>query len=185
MPTNAAGPESTAAANAPTDDDDRVARAFSLHYAEVRGVVARVVGDADVASELTSESFVRLIIADQAGRFPDKPRAWLFRVATNLAASHGRHRSVETRAAAALEARYGSAPHESPEDGVLLRERLGELRHALDGVMGDGRVALLLSAEGYDGRAIASRIGRTDGATRTLLSRTRAPLRRALLAQQA
>ena len=165
-------------------EDDRVGRAFGRHHAELRRFAQRLVGDAEVGADLASEAFTRLVMADRAGRFPDAPRAWLFRVAGNLAASHGRRLAVRNRKEAAVRARATFETGASPEEDVILRERLEDLRRALDRLNGDARVALLLRAAGYDGRAIAERIGRSHAATRVLMSRTRGPLKRDLQAQR-
>jgi len=45
----------------------------------------------------------------------------------------------------------------------------------------DDRTALLLSAHGFAGREICAVLGRSDGATRTLLTRARIRLRERVL----
>jgi RNA polymerase sigma factor (sigma-70 family) len=164
---------------------DRVADAFRRHAPELRGYLTRALRDAELAADLTGDAFAKLVVAEQAGRFPDQPRAWLFRVGINLAASHGRHRRVETQVASSLRERYVEEPVPSVEQQVIGMERIAELREVLDQLAGDGRRALLLKAAGYNGESIARQIGRTNGATRTLMSRSRTPLRRMLLTREA
>jgi DNA-directed RNA polymerase specialized sigma24 family protein len=52
---------------------------------------------------------------------------------------------------------------------------------ALDSLGPTDRTALLLAAHGYRGSEIASRIGRSEGATRTLLCRARSKVRTQLI----
>jgi len=159
---------------------DRVADAFGRHAPELRGYLTRAVRDGELAADLTGDAFARLVVADQAGRFPNQPRAWLFRVAINLAASHGRHRRVEQRVASSQRESFVQELGPSVEQHVVGVERIAELGKMLDMVAGDGRTALLLSAAGYDGESIARQIGRTHGATRALMARSRISLRRML-----
>jgi DNA-directed RNA polymerase specialized sigma24 family protein len=66
----------------------------------------------------------------------------------------------------------------------LRAEQESELHAALAELPPDGRAALLLAAQGFDGREIAASIGRTEGATRTLLCRSRVRLRLVLEAEE-
>lgn len=159
---------------------DRITCVFSAHEAEIRRFLNRLVRDAEISADLTAETFCRLVVAERAGRFPDQPRAWLYRVASNLATSHGRRRAIETRAMRRLQAQRSDGTAASAEEHVIRRERCAELETALTPIRGDGRLALLMSAAGFPGSAIAARTGRTHGATRTLLSRSRVPIRRRL-----
>ncbi len=69
---------------------------------------------------------------------------------------------------------------ESPESDVLEREGRSALEAAVAALPTDARTALLLSAEGFNGDEIAVAIGRTNAATRTLLTRARVRVRLAL-----
>jgi DNA-directed RNA polymerase specialized sigma24 family protein len=71
----------------------------------------------------------------------------------------------------------GVAP--SPEDEMLDREAARTLGRRLDGLPEHVRPALLLTAHGYSGAEIARIIGRSEVATRSLLSRHRSRLRSA------
>jgi RNA polymerase sigma factor (sigma-70 family) len=164
---------------------DRVADAFGRHAPELRGYLTRAVRDRELAADLTGDAFTKLVVADRAGRFPEEPRAWLFRVGINLAASHGRHRRVEQRVASSMRNRFVPGSVRSAEQHVIAVERIAELHKMFDAVVGDGRTALLLSAAGHDGESIARQIGRTHSATRTLMHRSRIALRRKLQAIEA
>ena len=81
-----------------------------------------------------------------------------------------------------VEARSTSA---SPEAGLLSRERNGAMERALDRLPTNARLALTLSGSGFSGRDIAEAIGRSEAATRTLMSRARVTVRRHLAEEEA
>jgi RNA polymerase sigma-70 factor (ECF subfamily) len=122
------------------------------------------------AEDLVQESFLRLIREVQAGRTPDNVRAWLYRVCTNLATSRGRRATVATRYLPFL---AGREVGETPEARHLRLELGAELSAALADLSADERTGLLLSAGGFHGPEIAEIIGRSHGATRTMLTRAR------------
>jgi len=134
--------------------------------------------DAAAAEDLSQETFVRLSIEVAADRAPDNVGAWLHRVARNLATSRGRHATVAERRKTDLVSR-DSAP--SPEIATLEAEEHRELEAALATLARADREVLVLAAHGYRGPEIARRIGRTEGATRTLLCRARSKVRTQLI----
>ena len=105
--------------------------------------------DREAAEELLQDTFIRLIREGRAGRMPDDVRPWLYRVAANAAISRGRHGAVWGRLVPRLLDRREPA---RPETEVLRTERDVELHHALAGLTPDGRAALLLAAQGFDGQ---------------------------------
>jgi RNA polymerase sigma factor (sigma-70 family) len=134
--------------------------------------------DAAAAEDLTQEAFVRLAIEVAADRVPDNVGAWLHRVARNLATSRGRHATVAERRKSDLVSR-DTVP--SPEAATLEAEEHRALEAALDTLARADREVLVLAAHGYRGPEIARRIGRTEGATRTLLCRARSKVRMQLV----
>jgi RNA polymerase sigma-70 factor (ECF subfamily) len=148
--------------------------AYEEHADALRGFLAATVRDPAEAEDLLHEAFVRLLTEIAAGRAPDHPRAWLFRVATNLATSRARRRGVAARRASELLQR-DVAP--SPEEQLLEREAALAVHLRLANLPDDARLALLLAAHGFSGAEIARRIGRSELATRSLLCRHRGRLR--------
>jgi len=67
-----------------------------------------------------------------------------------------------------------------PESAYLEQERDADLDLALGELGDDARTALLMAAGGFNGMEIAEAIGRTGGATRTLMCRSRLQLRHRL-----
>jgi RNA polymerase sigma factor (sigma-70 family) len=154
--------------------------AYERHAGEINGFLIRAVRDADVAADLLADAFTRLLLEERGGRWPDQPRAWLYRVASNLVLSRGRHLQVANRVDRLLHAQGRDRVADSPDIEVLRRERNGDLDRALAGLGLDARTALLLAAQGFDGATIAATIGRTEVATRTLMCRSRIKLRELL-----
>ena len=149
--------------------------AFQAYRAELIRHALVLTREPEEAAEIVQEAFLILIREGQAGRGPRQVRAWLYRVVTNLATSRARHRLVVRRHA---EAGLDRRETDDPADATLSRRDDAErLARAMADLPADARVALVLFAEGYSGREIAARIGRSDGATRTLLCRTRSHVR--------
>ena len=162
-------------------DEATLTALYERHRTEVFGFLIRMTRDREAAEELLQDTFIRLIREARAGRTPEQPRAWLYRVAANAAISRGRHGAVWTRLVPRLLERGEPA---LPETDFLRTERNSELYRAMASLPPDARAALLLAAQGFDGRVIAASIGRTEGATRTLMSRSRAQLRLVLEAAE-
>ena len=158
--------------------DAAVLGAWVAHHEEVYAFLVRTTRDVEVAEDLLQESFLRLTREVRAGRAPDNARAWLYRVAANLATSRAR------RIGAALRgfARIASASsvrrmEELPEAAYLEREGRTALVAAINDLPPHARAAILLSSEGFSIPEIAAAIGRTPLATRALLWRTRVHMR--------
>ncbi len=152
-------------------------KAYERHAAEINGFLVRTTRDRETAADLLADAFTRLLLEERAGRWPNQPRAWLYRVASNLAMSRGRRLQVAARVDRLLQARHGHRVSDSPDAEVLRREGRGELNRVLALLGADARVALLLAAQGLDGVAIAATIGRSEAATRTLMCRARMRMR--------
>lgn len=153
---------------------------YERYATEINGFLVRTVRDREAAADLLADAFTRLLLEERAGRWPDQPRAWLYRVASNLAMSRGRRLQVAIRVDRVLQARHVERQSDSPDLEVLRRERQGDLDRALALLAADARVALLLAAQGFDGRTIAGTIGRSEAATRTLMCRARLRMREVL-----
>jgi RNA polymerase sigma-70 factor (ECF subfamily) len=158
-----------------------VARAWSDWHEDLFAFLVSATRDRELAEDLLQESFVRLIREIQAGRTPDNVRAWLFRVASNLVVSKARRRAVAGRWLSSLVQRESG---EAADAQILREERRGDLERLLGHLAPDARVGLLLVAHGFSGAEVAATIGRTDGATRTLLCRARLQLRQLIESEE-
>jgi RNA polymerase sigma factor (sigma-70 family) len=68
---------------------------YDAHYARLAGWTAKLVGDAELAHDLATEAFVRLL---QHFDTVEEPRAWLYTATANLARDHWRKRGRERTA---------------------------------------------------------------------------------------
>ena len=158
----------------PVADEAISATAFVEHGEALRAFAYGFTRDRPAAEDLVQEAFLRLLTELAAGRPPAHPRAWLFRVAANLATSRARRQGVAARRASELVSR-DVVP--SPEDELLDREAALALRLRIEGLPQAARMALVLAAHGFSGAEIATRIGRSEPATRSLICRHRGRLR--------
>ena len=157
------------------DHAAEVVAAYDAHERDLFSFSLALTRDRAAAEDLVQEAFLRLVREARAGRFPDSARAWLYRVVVNLARSRSRRRLVADRWRSFFTDR-GVA--RSPEDEYVGRERGAAIDSALDALPTEARMAFLLACDGHSGREVAALIGRSEGATRTLLWRARRELRR-------
>jgi RNA polymerase sigma-70 factor (ECF subfamily) len=159
-----------------------VTEAYEAFAAELHRFATARTRDAGSAEDLVHEAFVRLSIESRAGRSPTNPKAWLYRVVHNLIVSRSRRADVARRHAAHLE--VDDILVASPEVVVLSSERNRALGTALQVIGAPARASLILAAQGYTSREIGERLGRSEGATRTIICRARKVVRNELINQQ-
>jgi RNA polymerase sigma-70 factor, ECF subfamily len=163
------------------DRMDDVAAAYAHHHADLFGYAASLARSPSAAEDLVHEAFARLVTERARGRWPDDPRAWLFRVCTNLAVSGARRRVIVERWQQLVGRPAARAEQAEAADTIALRrERNSEIGRALGRLPAEHRAALLLAAEGFRGRELAAILGRSEGATRNILWRARLGLREAM-----
>ena len=71
---------------------------FHAHEATILGYLWRITGDEQASHDIAQETFLRAWQRFEQVSQYEQPRAWLFRVATNLASNHRRHRSIHDAA---------------------------------------------------------------------------------------
>ncbi len=154
-----------------------VREAYETHQRAIFSFALHTARDPDVAADVTQEAFLRLMKEAEHRGPPDHVKAWLLRVAANLIMSRGRRISVAGR----WVQRFGQTTDtvESPETELLRQEQRERVRSMLEVLPPDARICLMMAAEGFSGREIAVAIGRTELATRVLMSRARNRLRAA------
>jgi len=162
-------------------DEAVLGAVYEERRAELYAFLVGMTHDADLAEDVLQDTFLRLIREARAGRMPDDVRPWLYRVAANAAIDRGRRGATLARLLPRLLDRREPA---RPEVEILRSERDAELHAALARLGSDRRAALLLAARGFSGHEVAGLLGRTDSATRTLLSRARLELLRILEAAE-
>ena len=156
--------------------DALVRDAYGAYQPQLFGFLLRVTRDPAAAEDIAQECFLRLCRQLRDGaEAPGNLRAWLYRVAGNLAVSRGRRAVVARRWLDRVASEEDT--FEAPEGTALRAERHSRLQEVLDELPRDQRVGLLMAAQGFSGHEVAVALGRTDVSTRTMLCRARFRLR--------
>jgi RNA polymerase sigma factor (sigma-70 family) len=100
---------------ASSDAQATVRELFDAHYGPLSGWAARLLGDDDLAHDVATEAFVRLLRAFDT---VEEPRAWLYAVTANLVRDHWRRTSRERVA-------YGRFNRDQGQDPTVGREAYG------------------------------------------------------------
>jgi RNA polymerase sigma factor (sigma-70 family) len=159
---------------AAADAETVVLAAYEAHARDLNAFARSLVREREAAEDLVAEAYLRLVREACEGRLPDDVRGWLYRVTANLVLSRGRRIAVARRFVSRLVDRRTG---ESPEARHLRLDIAADLRDALLALPPDARVAVVMAARGSSGREIADAIGRSEAATRTLLTRARQKVR--------
>lgn len=149
---------------------------FRSHYPEIVRYLTGRVGSRERAADLASEVFLEAFGRVPRLRWRGKPvLAWLYRVASNMAADELR------RAAREVPQPEAERPAEEERDaGEALAEREA-LRHALQSLPPDYQLVVHLRlVEGYAFAEVARMTGRSVGACQMQLLRAGRRLRAAL-----
>lgn len=129
----------------------------------------RKVWDLERAKDLAQETFVRAL-----RERPEKPRAWLFTVAANLARDEARTAIRRKRHLTLLKSEAEvRGPAAAPDDELERGEREAEVRQALESLGERDREALLLWDAGQNYQEIAEALDLSVGAVGTTLARAR------------
>jgi RNA polymerase sigma-70 factor, ECF subfamily len=159
----------------PSVGGSSIEESYLRHRAALARYVLARTRNPELAADVVQEAFLRLAEETAVGRQPDVPLAWLRRVALNLVISGARRSAIADRWEPRPRPTAETAT--SPERIAIDGERRAIISTAVSGLEPIERTAVLLAAQGFRCREIADRIGRTEGATRTLLCRARARLR--------
>lgn len=134
---------------------------FQENYEDLLRFLTRRIGNVERAADVAQDTYLRLAALPAANADIQSPRAYVYRVAGNLAIDtlrrEGRLGSNFTFVEAD-ESIVDSAP--SPEATLLARERLRQLDAALEELPAKARLALLLNRlDGLTFAEIALRLG--------------------------
>ncbi|MFB3855502.1 MAG: RNA polymerase sigma factor [Vicinamibacterales bacterium] len=140
----------------------------------------RLTGSPHAAEELLQETFLKLHERPAGFEVLSNPRAWLFRVATNLASDRARN----AQRAAEREQRWVQGRGAPVVRFDRRLEQQEAILRALTEIPPRMRQVLLLSAEGWTYREIASIAGIEAGYVGVLLQRGRAAFARAYEAEE-
>ncbi len=150
--------------------DERVAwrELYLATYPTLAGWVRRMVDDDQTAHEIASEAFTRLM---SHWSRPDDPRAYLYKIATNLVRDRWRRTSRERVALRTVAAGAQDERAAAPDSDLQLRALLEPLpRHQ--------RMAVVLHyLAGLSIHEVADAVGRPEGTVKSDLHQARARLR--------
>jgi RNA polymerase sigma-70 factor, ECF subfamily len=149
---------------------DDLERLYTTHYAAVVRFLYRKIWDADRAEDLAQEVFIRAM-----AHRPEKPRAWIFAVAANLARDEARAAIRRKKHLTLLKDDPVplSTPDLSADDSVERDERWAQVSGALATLTERDRDVLLLWDGGLSYPEIAAQTGLAVGAVGTTLARAR------------
>lgn len=156
---------------------ERFIAMFEAEYPRLYRYLDRLSGEPELAADLAQEAFVRL---HRRGEMPDRPELWLVTVALNLFRNE---KSTRTRRRRLLTLSRSEAvladPGPSPAQVAEVAESRERVRAAIDRLPERERRLLLLSAEGYSYRDMASALDLNEGSVGTLLARAKRAFREA------
>jgi RNA polymerase sigma factor (sigma-70 family) len=159
-------------------DGDRAFDAlFREQHPRLFRYLHRLGGDAELAADVSQETFVRLYRRSEP---PDDPAAWLITVASNLFRNARAKRS--RRARLLTPERGASAVGDAvpaPDAALVSDRRRAAVRAALETIPERDRRILLLRAEGYRYREIAAALHLNETSIGTLLARAKRAFRSA------
>ena len=142
---------------------------YARHRQEILSYLWRMLGDEQSAFDLSQETFLRAWDHYDRIRRYEKPSAWLFRVATNLALKHLRHRSVARAISAPLDDEHAGGEDTAAQivEGQLVRQIVFELRPRPRAVL------ILHDVHGLSSAEIAKTLSMSRSAVSKMLYRAR------------
>ncbi len=151
---------------------DQVERFFTLYQAEIHLFLSRRLANPDLATDLTQETFARLLGVDP-GETIENVRAYLYRTAHRLAIDH-RRKQQRQRTVSLPDETLGSLPDRGPdsEARVADRETLACLVHALEELPPlTRRIFQLTRVEGLSYAETARRLAVSESSVQKHLAR--------------
>ncbi|HEV7129323.1 MAG TPA: sigma-70 family RNA polymerase sigma factor [Ktedonobacterales bacterium] len=140
------------------------------HEGQIFGYLWRMTGDEQTAYDLAQEAFLRAWQHFDRIRGYERPKAWLFRVATNLALNHLRHRATALGTTTALDVDE-SLTQSDPALAVAERDLV---RLTLLALPPNQRAALVLrEVSGLSCAEVGRALGISPAAAKMLLFRAR------------
>jgi RNA polymerase sigma-70 factor (ECF subfamily) len=155
------------------------------------GVVFRMLGDRDIAADVTQDVFIAAFRGIQSFRGGSSFRAWLMRIASNAACDYWRRTQRhptesldidadddDAHAASILNSAVAMGQEANPEEYLLKRELQELIQRGLQELPLDQRVAVVLcDVQGLSYEEIAATTQATLGTVRSRIARGRARLR--------
>lgn len=145
---------------------------YEKHAGRVYSVVRRLVGDDDLADDVSQDAWLRAFEKLHLFRGDSAFGTWMHRLAVNAALNRLRRSSRRTEIEGAVELRQAAAR----TDDVVLNQRV--LSKAMDQLPAGYRQVLVLhDVEGLKHEEIARRLGIATGTSKSQLHKARARMR--------
>ena len=154
------------------DGDVLATRLFEQHRVAVRRYLRRLTGEADLASDLTQDVYVRVVRGSVAYEPRERERAWVFRIARNVFLDHRKARGRRPQVDDVRAESVGGPAQAVRTDLDAALQRLDEM---------DRDTFLLCELGGLRYDEIAATLGLTVAGVRSRIYRTRLELRAALV----
>ena len=146
----------------------------SRWQSKIRGAVWRVLGSTEDAADITQEAFLRLWKEWEKGAVIDNPRAWLMRVARNLAEDYAKSAFHRNGTLPPQQMNGVKAPEWSPLENLEREEKFAQLHAILQELSeADRQLLALRYALDCDATEIAQILGVNTTAVHMRLSRAR------------
>ena len=144
--------------------------------------VYRMVGDFDQAEDIAQEVFIRVYRHRERYRPIAKFSTWLYTIATNLAKSELRRRSIfNPISLTLLKGERPSASKKGPESALLEKELGEKIQEGIGRLKANYRVPLVLrDVEGLSYEEISEIVGCPLGTVKSRINRARLKLREML-----
>lgn len=168
-------PETRSAPGVGADADALAGHLFEQHHVEVFAYLARMLNDREWAQDLAQETFVQAYRSRDQLAALQNPRAWLYRVATNLALNALKRK----RRFAWLPWEWHEGRNSAPDPAEAVSKQ-AQVEAALATLSPDHRAPLLLYAHyGFKVAEVAEALNLSEGAARMRLQRAREQFRQA------
>ena len=159
----------------PSPTERELAALFERMYADfetpILNYLYRLLGDTRLAEDLTQETFTRAWHARRSLPALDNPRAWTYRIATNLARDHIRRARLLSWLPL-----FGNEPADDPHDPDPIESK--KLRRALLKLAEEYRAPLVLyTCQGFSVAEVAATLNLSTDAVKQRLVRARQQLR--------
>ncbi|CAN5804269.1 sigma-70 family RNA polymerase sigma factor [soil metagenome] len=149
------------------------AEVYRSTFTDLVRYLHRKVWDGDRARDLAQEAFARALHGSASGGMPENPRAWVFRIAANLALDEARSAVRRRRHLTLLKVEADEASASDPLEDMERDARERAARRALEQLSDRDRETLLLWDAGLSYTEIAAQTGLAVGAIGTTLARAR------------
>lgn len=159
-----------------SDTDAAFEQLFRDYQRPILNYVYRLTGDGALAEDLTQQAFVKAYQALPRLPLDANRRAWLYRIATNLAYDQLRRQRIlqwlplRSRHGSSLHREHAESQTEQEDAVVRTLEKLGPRERA---------VLVLYSVQGYSTAEIGEMLDMSQGAVKTCLFRARERFRQA------